>query len=90
MPVRWTVTATAPILTLIAFATYRAWDTDLHADQAAGISLAMTVAALLASPWAILAAPTRWSRLVAVGSLLLAALTAVLWFVALRRLLSTT
>jgi len=90
-PVRTAVAVAAPLLAFIAFATYALWErTDLDAGRLGSISLPCTGAALIASGWAILVAPSRRLQLLGVAALAVTIVTAVLWYVAFSEIMQTT
>ena len=89
-PVRLAVAVTAPLLTTAALATYVMWESHLGADPAATVSLISTAAALIASAWAVLTAPSRVLQIVGIAAFVTACVTAVLWWHAATEIWKTT
>ena len=75
----------------MALATQVIWERSLDAPSwVAATSLISIFATVVASSWALLIAPTRWLQAVAVVSLAVAAITAVLRWLANTDILETT
>jgi hypothetical protein len=82
------VAVAAPVLAAIALATTILW---VHAGaDSAGVSLVAAVAALIASGWAILVAPSRALRALGIASLVTASIALVLWWQEVAGILKTT
>jgi hypothetical protein len=89
-PVRLAIAVIAPLLAIAALATYVMWESDVGADSTAGVSLISTAAALIASAWAVLIAPSRVLQVVGVAALVTAFVTAALWWRAATEIWKTT
>jgi hypothetical protein len=88
-PVRLAVALLAPLLAVAALATFLVWERYSDADSAGGVSLVATAAALIASAWAVLVAPSRPLQAVGIGAFVTASVTAVLWWNAIIEILKT-
>ena len=66
------------------------WEIHAEADSAAGVSLVATAAALIASAWAVLVAPSRALQALGIAAFVTASITVVLWWYAITEILKTT
>ena len=81
---RLTIAAAAPLLATVALATFVMWEADAGPDSAAWWSPLAAIAALIASAWTILAAPSRALLALGIGAIVIASITLTLWWDAIK------
>jgi hypothetical protein len=87
---RLAIAAAAPLLAAVALATLVIWRANAGPNSAAWWSPLAAIAALIASAWAILAAPSRALLALGIGSLVIASITLLLWWDAIRVLVESS
>jgi hypothetical protein len=88
--VRLAIAAAAPFLATLALATFVLWDANVGPNSAAWWSPVAAITALIASAWAILAAPSRALLALAIVSIVVASIVLILWWDAIRVLVESS
>jgi hypothetical protein len=87
---RLATAAAAPLLATVALATFVMWDANVGPNSAAWWSPLAATVALIAAAWVILAAPSRALLAVGIGSIVVASITLILWWDAIRVLVESS
>jgi len=88
--VRIAVAGVAPLLAAAALVSHFLWEFDAVRTSAAPATLIAAVAALIASAWAMLIAPSRALLVLGIASFVAASITLALWWDAMLAIAKTS